>query len=135
MGKQFLGDPSVDEAAVKLSQFSMLAWLQRFPHWHLGARLMPPAPPAPGVHWHACTLAHACMTCSSIMRLSRRSNDMHKVCQQPGPDNHVCPYSRAQSYNVSCAGVATFRAAAMAEGKDPDKAVQEARAKVLASLP
>jgi hypothetical protein len=28
-------------------------------------------------------------------------------------------------------GVATFRAAAMAEGKDPDKAVVEARAKVI----
>ncbi len=48
VGKQFLGDPSVDEAALKLSQFSILAWMQRFPHWRLSARLMPPAPPAPG---------------------------------------------------------------------------------------
>ena len=62
VGKQFLGDPSVDEAVVKLSHFSILAWLQRFPHWHLGARLMPPAPPAPGslACMHLC-LFYACI--------------------------------------------------------------------------
>ena len=64
----------MDESKQTLSQFSILGWLQRFPHWRLGVRLMPAAPPAPGV--------------------------------------------------------ATFRAAAMSEGKDPDQAVQEARTKV-----
>ncbi|CAL8466986.1 g6522 [Coccomyxa elongata] len=73
IGKQYLGDPTVDESAQTLSQFSVLGWLKRFPHWRLGVRLMPAAPPAPGV--------------------------------------------------------ATFRAAAMSEGKDPDQAVQEARTK------
>lgn len=74
IGKQFLGDPTVDEAALKLSDFTMLAWLERFPNWKLGVKLMPGAPPAPGV--------------------------------------------------------ATHKAAAIAEGKDPDQAVQEARLKV-----
>lgn len=74
LGKQFLDDPRVDESKLKLSQFSVLDWLKRFPHWHLGVRLMPAPPPPPGV--------------------------------------------------------ATFRAAAISEGKDPDKAVQEARTKV-----
>jgi hypothetical protein len=78
VGKEFLGDPSVDDAALRLSQFSMLGWLQRFPHWHLGVRLLPPPPPPPGV--------------------------------------------------------AIFRAAAMAEGKDPEKAVQEARMTVRRSF-
>ena len=50
-----------------------LLWC-RFPHWSLSIKLMPAAPPAPGV--------------------------------------------------------ATFKAAAMAEGKDPDQAVNEARQKV-----
>lgn len=52
----------------------MLPWLDRFAGWHLGAKLMPPTPPPPGV--------------------------------------------------------AIKKAAALAEGKDADKAVQEARAKV-----
>ena len=29
IGKQFLGDPSVEEAALKLSDFSVLGWLER----------------------------------------------------------------------------------------------------------
>ncbi|CAK0782072.1 hypothetical protein CVIRNUC_005546 [Coccomyxa viridis] len=73
IGKQFLGDPSVEEAVLKLKDFSVLGWLERFPHWCLSIKLMPAAPPAPGV--------------------------------------------------------ATFKAAAMAEGKDPDQAVNEARQK------
>lgn len=74
IGRHYRGDPTVDESKQTLSQFSVLGWLQRFPHWRLGVRLLPAAPPAPGV--------------------------------------------------------ATFRAAAMSEGKDPDQAVQEARSKV-----
>ena len=48
MGKQYKGDPTVDETAMHLSSFSVLAWLQRFPHWTLSARLLPSAPPPPG---------------------------------------------------------------------------------------
>ena len=60
VGKQFLGDPSVDEAALKMSQFSILPWLQRFPHWRLGVRLMPPAPPAPGAPDVICSMTSLC---------------------------------------------------------------------------
>ena len=56
-----------------MAQFSVLPWLERFPRWWLGVKLMPPAPPPPGV--------------------------------------------------------AIKQAAALAEGKDPDKAVREGRAK------
>ncbi|KAL4458174.1 hypothetical protein ABPG75_013039 [Micractinium tetrahymenae] len=49
MGRQYSKDPSVDEASLKLSQYSMLAWLERFPHWKLTARLLPPTPLPPGV--------------------------------------------------------------------------------------
>ncbi len=73
IGRQFAGDPNVDEKKVTLEKFSVLSWLDRFPQWHLGAKLMPPAPPPPGV--------------------------------------------------------AIKKAAALAEGRDADKAVQEARAK------
>jgi hypothetical protein len=74
IGRQFAGDPNVDEKVLTLAGFSVLPWLDRFEGWHLGAKLMPPAPPPPGV--------------------------------------------------------AIKKAAALAEGKDADKAVQEARAKV-----
>ena len=73
MGRQFKGDPAVDESQLKLEQYSVLAWLRRFPHWGLTVSLLPSAPPPPGV--------------------------------------------------------AIQRAAAIAEGKDADRAVQDARAK------
>lgn len=48
LGAQFVGDPTVDERALTLDKFSILAWLERFPHWGLTVRLLPPTPPAPG---------------------------------------------------------------------------------------
>ena len=48
MGCQFRGDPTVDESKLLLSQFSVLQWLDRFPHWTLSVRLVPDAPPPPG---------------------------------------------------------------------------------------
>lgn len=73
MGKQYKGDPTVDETALQLSKFSVLSWFQRFPHWTLSVRLLPDTPPPPGV--------------------------------------------------------AIKQAAAIAEKKDPDRAVQEGRSK------
>ena len=74
MGSQYVGDPAGEDSTLCLTDFSVLAWLARFPQWRLGVKMLPGAPPPPGVAEH--------------------------------------------------------RAAALAEKKDPDKAVQEARAKV-----
>eukprot|EP00890_Picochlorum_soloecismus_P000101 jgi/Picsp_1/1091/NSC_04574-R1_---NA--- len=71
LGKQFVGDPTVDEGKLLIKDFSILSWLERFPHWTLSVSLLPPTPPAPGV--------------------------------------------------------AVKKAAAMAENKDPEKAVEEGR--------
>lgn len=49
MGCQYKGDPTVDEKKITLAQFSVLEWLERFPHWALSVRLSPDAPPPPGV--------------------------------------------------------------------------------------
>lgn len=65
----------VDEAKLKVSEFTFLEWMERFPSWHLTASPIPPTPPPPGV--------------------------------------------------------ATRKAAAIAENKDPDKAVSEAQDKVI----
>ena len=35
LGRQFANDPAVDESKLKMSQYSLLAWLERFPHWKL----------------------------------------------------------------------------------------------------
>lgn len=79
MGRQYQGDPNVDDAALTLAPFSVLTWLKQFPSWGLTARLMPAASPPPGV--------------------------------------------------------AIQKAAALSEGKDPDRAVAAARAKVRSHTP
>ena len=61
LGRQYQGDPTVDEKALLLSSFSILAWLQRFPHWYLTARLLPPPPPPPG-EW-SCTHLELVLLC------------------------------------------------------------------------
>ena len=35
IGRQYAKDPTVDEAQLKLEQYSVLSWLERFPHWTL----------------------------------------------------------------------------------------------------
>lgn len=52
IGAAHAGDPGVDDEATPLAAFSALSWIRRFPHWPLGARPLPPAPPAPGVAAH-----------------------------------------------------------------------------------
>jgi len=50
IGKQYQGDPTVDESKLHLSSYSVLAWIERFPGWSLSARLLPAAPVPPGNH-------------------------------------------------------------------------------------
>ncbi len=42
LGRQFAKDPSVDESQLKLSQYSLLAWLERFPHWKVTGKKQVP---------------------------------------------------------------------------------------------
>ncbi|KAL4852662.1 hypothetical protein ACK3TF_006252 [Chlorella vulgaris] len=50
IGRQYVKDPAVDEGKLKLEQYSLLSWIQRIA-WH-SPRLLPAAPPAPGVAIH-----------------------------------------------------------------------------------
>ena len=52
LGQQYEGDPAVDEHSLLLSEYSCLAWLQKFPQWHLSVRFMAPTPLPPGVAAH-----------------------------------------------------------------------------------
>mmetsp|Transcript_8138 Transcript_8138/g.23359 ORF Transcript_8138/g.23359 Transcript_8138/m.23359 type:complete len:192 (-) Transcript_8138:74-649(-) len=49
IGKEYIGDPYIDEAKLMLSQFSFLKWVERFPSWYLTAKALASAPPPPGV--------------------------------------------------------------------------------------
>lgn len=35
LGRQYVNDPSVDETKLLLRQYSLLQWVERFPHWKL----------------------------------------------------------------------------------------------------
>jgi hypothetical protein len=35
IGRQYVNDPTLDENKVKVQQYSILGWIQRFPHWAL----------------------------------------------------------------------------------------------------
>ena len=41
IGRQYVEDPTVDEEKLKLEQYSLLAWVQRFPHWTLTGEAAP----------------------------------------------------------------------------------------------
>ena len=49
LGRQYVNDPTVDESSLKLKDFWVLEWLERFPHWSLSVSLLPPTPPPPRV--------------------------------------------------------------------------------------
>lgn len=109
LGRQYVGDPTVDEKTLLLSSYTILAWLQRFPHWHLVARLLPPPPPAPGrrrVHGSAAGFGQPV----------------------PPPAPQMCPFPCLHTLCRN-AGVAIQKAAATAEQGDPDSAVADARAR------
>ena len=48
IGAEYEGDPNVDEEKMKMGDLSVLGWLERFPHWPLYVKFLPPTPPAPG---------------------------------------------------------------------------------------
>ena len=52
LGQHYTDDPAVNESTVTLSQYSCLLWLQKFPHWHMSVKFMPPAPLPPGAAAH-----------------------------------------------------------------------------------
>ncbi len=52
LGRQYVGDPAVDESTLLLSAYSFLGWIERFPEWGISVCFLPPTPPAPGVAVH-----------------------------------------------------------------------------------
>ena len=52
LGRQYVGDPTVDESKLFLRNCSILGWIERFPHWGISVSFLPPTPPAPGVAVH-----------------------------------------------------------------------------------
>ena len=48
IGAQYVGDPTVDEGKVRMDAYSVLDWIERFPHWALYVKFLPDTPPPPG---------------------------------------------------------------------------------------
>ena len=104
-----MGDPTVDETQLLLGQYSLLHWVERFPHWKLtGER--------PG---GAVTCDAACARCCPSCALWA-----HSAAPCPPAAAALLPPAPLPP------GVAIQKAAASAEQKDPDQAVADARAKV-----
>lgn len=41
IGRQYQGDPTVDENQIMMKEYSVLQWLERFPHWNISVTLLP----------------------------------------------------------------------------------------------
>ena len=85
IGRQYAGDPEADEAALTLAQFSALAWLERFPHWALTARLLPAAPPPPGVAIQRAAAAAEGKDAERAVQDARGRGDIPKISDLPAP--------------------------------------------------
>lgn len=85
MGRQYKGDPTVDENKILLEQYSVLAWLQRFPHWGIMARLLPPAPPPPGVAIKQAAAIAEKKDPERAVQDGRAQGDIPKISDLPAP--------------------------------------------------
>ncbi|KAI3435628.1 hypothetical protein D9Q98_001688 [Chlorella vulgaris] len=85
IGRQYVKDPAVDEGKLKLEQYSLLSWIQRFPHWTLSARLLPAAPPAPGVAIHKAAASAEQKDPDTAVMDARAKGEIPKISDLPAP--------------------------------------------------
>lgn len=94
LGRQFRGDPMVDERALLLKDFSVLGWMERFPHWHLSVSLLPDTPPPPGVAIKKAAAMAEKKDPDQAVEEGRRRGDIPKIDDLPapwGPKKHEEP--------------------------------------------
>ncbi|KAL4435025.1 hypothetical protein ABPG77_003850 [Micractinium sp. CCAP 211/92] len=85
LGRQYAKDPSVDESQLKLSQYSLLAWLERFPHWKVTVRLLPPTPLPPGVAIHRAAATAEQKNPDQAVADARARGEIPKISDLPAP--------------------------------------------------
>ncbi|KAI7845176.1 hypothetical protein COHA_001221 [Chlorella ohadii] len=85
LGKQYVGDPSVDESKLLLSQYSLLQWVERFPHWKLTAALLPSAPLPPGVAIHKAAATAEHKDPDQAVADARAKGSIPKISDLPAP--------------------------------------------------
>eukprot|EP00887_Chlorella_sp_A99_P006192 scaffold3.g6192.t1 len=85
LGAQYRGDPAVDETALRLGQFSVLAWLARFSHWQLSVSLLPPAPPPPGVAIHHAAASAEGKDPERAVQDARGRGEIPRINELPAP--------------------------------------------------
>jgi hypothetical protein len=103
MGKQYVGDPAVDEKALRLAQYSALGWLERFPAWSLTARLLPAAPPPPGVAIQRAAAVAEHKDPDRAVQDARSKGEIPKINDLPapwGPKPHVAPPAEELAHHL-----------------------------------
>jgi hypothetical protein len=86
LGAAYAGDPSVSEATATLGEAtSLFTWLDRFPHWCLGARPLPPAPPPPGVAAVRAAAAAEGADPDTAVEQARAQGEIPRLADLPAP--------------------------------------------------
>ncbi|PSC71288.1 peptidylprolyl isomerase [Micractinium conductrix] len=85
IGRQYFRDPTVNEGELRLEQYSLLAWIERFPHWVVTARLLPPTPPPPGVAIQRAAAQAEQKNPDDVVADARSTGQIPKISDLPAP--------------------------------------------------
>lgn len=85
LGRQYVGDPTVDESKVFLHMYSILGWVERFPGWGLSVSFLPPTPPAPGVAIHKAAAMAENKDPDKAVADARRNGEIPRINQLAAP--------------------------------------------------
>lgn len=143
IGRQYFRDPTVNEGELRLEQYSLLAWIERFPLWVVTGAAGGGGPGRMGVGitreaMYGARRGQECVACSE-MRSKRHPHVCTGTCCPSISSTHahaattttVAPLAaRLLPPTPPPPGVAIQRAAAQAEQKNPDDVVADARSTV-----
>jgi len=85
LGRQYVNDPTVNERNLKVKDYSMLAWFERFPHWSLSVTLLPDTPPPPGVAIRKAAAMAENKDPDQAVIDARKTGDIPKIEELPAP--------------------------------------------------
>ena len=85
IGAEYEGDPNVDEEKLKMGDLSVLGWLERFPHWPLYVKFLPPTPPALGEAAVRAAVIAEDRNPEEMLQEARAKGEVAKLSDLPAP--------------------------------------------------
>mmetsp|Transcript_23949 Transcript_23949/g.60257 ORF Transcript_23949/g.60257 Transcript_23949/m.60257 type:complete len:196 (+) Transcript_23949:300-887(+) len=86
IGKEYKGDPYVDEKKLKVADFSFLSWMDKYPSWYLTMAAQPGPPPPPGVaEVKAASMIEDGITPEEAVLNARKEGKLARVADLPKP--------------------------------------------------